>query len=101
MPCGAQTAVRASYIPGGTLLGLLANAADSSGFFVYSAVCPQPALVVQPLIISQAQLARQVQVVCVQSLRKRAQQHRHRQEGAGDLKQRKPFGVVAGDGHDR
>ena len=56
-------------------------------------------LVVVPLLVRQPQQPDMIRIVGIEPLRKHPHQHRQRQERAGDLDERQPFGVVAGDGH--
>ena len=55
--------------------------------------------IVLPLVKCQPQHPDVIRVVGVEPLRKHPLQDRDRQEGAGDLDQGEPFGVVAGGGH--
>ena len=54
-------------------------------------------LALQPVLEHELRLLAQFGIAGRQALRKRTQQHRQRQERAGDFDQRQPFSVMTGD----
>jgi hypothetical protein len=54
---------------------------------------------IEPLLVGQAQFAGHVGIGRIETLGEGADERRQREEGAGDIEQGEPFGVVAGNGH--